>query len=139
MKQAGAPQEPVKLFDSPQLQPGASVRFPIRQMRGPYGPWTLEGFAIRIGSGAVRAWVNLCPHRGQAVDLGDGQLFSSAEGKTGLLECQAHGAYFDVASGLCVAGACPGRSLTAVEIEERDGAVWLTARTETGISDEGID
>ncbi len=112
----------MKLFDSPQLQPGSSVRFPIREMRGAYGPWTLEGFAVRIASGALRAWVNLCPHRGQAVDLGDGQLWT----KSGLLECQAHGAYFDADSGLCVAGACPGRSLTPVGVEERNGAVWLT-------------
>ncbi len=129
----------VKLFESPQLHPGSSVRFPIREMRGAYGPWTLEGFAVRTNEGAVRAWVNLCPHRGQAVDLGDGRLFSRAEGKVGLLECQAHGAYFDADSGLCVAGACPGRSLTAVEIEERDGVVWLTARTGTSINDEGTD
>ena len=95
-------------------------------MRGPYGPWTLEGFAIRIPSGAVRAWVNLCPHRGQAVDLGDGQLYARGPGRAGLLECQAHGAYFDPDSGLCLEGACPGRSLTPVAIEERDGAVWLT-------------
>ena len=115
----------MKLFDSSQLQPGASVRFPLRELRGAYGPWTLEGFAIRIASGAIRAWVNLCPHRGQAVDLGDGQLFSRAAGTTGLLECQAHGAYFDADSGLCITGACPGRSLTPVAIEERGGSVWL--------------
>ena len=97
-------------------------------MRGAYGPWILEGFAVRIASGAVRAWVNLCPHRGQAVDLGDGQLFT----REGLLECQAHGAYFDADSGLCLAGACPGRALTPVRIEERDGAVWLTEPTADG-------
>ena len=115
----------MKLFDASQLQPGASVRFPIREMRGAYGPWTLEGFAIRLPGGGLRALVNVCPHRGQALDLGDGQLYSRAAGTSGLLECQAHGAYFDSDSGLCITGACPGRSLTPVGVEERGGAVFL--------------
>jgi nitrite reductase/ring-hydroxylating ferredoxin subunit len=126
----------VKLFEASQLQPGASVRFPLRQMRGAYGPWTLEGFAIRLGTGALRAWVNLCPHRGQAVDLGDGQLYSRAESTRGLLECQAHGAYFDADSGLCITGACPGRSLTPVALEEHDGAIWLLPEPAPAASDE---
>ena len=120
---------PRKVCDVSALsQPRASVRFPLRELQGAYGPWTLEGFAIRATTGAIRAWVNLCPHRGQALDLGDGQLFTPS----GLLECQAHGAYFDADSGLCTAGACPGRSLTPVEVEERDGAVWLTGELPPG-------
>lgn len=121
---------PRKICDSTALsEPRTSVRFPVREVQGAFGPFTLEGFAIRNAAGAVRAWVNVCPHRGQALDLGDGQLFSTGKGPmagtAGLLECQAHGAYFDPDSGLCITGACPGRSLTSLEVEEREGAVWL--------------
>lgn len=102
-----------KLFDLAQLKERASLRFPLES-----GP---EGFAVLGRDGAVRAWVNLCPHRAQLVDAGDGRLFVSDF----LLECEAHGARFDADSGLCLSGPCPGRSLTALPIEERDGAVFL--------------
>lgn len=111
----------MKLFDSRELAAGASVRFPLRTVHGRFGQVLLEGFAIRLSDGSLRAYLNVCPHRGQPVDLGDGRLFTPA----GQLECQAHGAYFDAESGLCTGGACPGRSLTALEVEERLGAVWL--------------
>ena len=113
---------PLKLFASAALgKAPASVRFPLRTIPGRFGPVQLEGFAIRGRDGSVRGYLNMCPHRGQPVDLGDGQLFT----RGGRLECQAHGAYFEPDSGLCVAGACPGRSLTRLTLQERDGAVWL--------------
>jgi nitrite reductase/ring-hydroxylating ferredoxin subunit len=110
-----------KLFDLRDLPPGGSIRFPLPPVRGRFGPLALEGFACRAPGGAVRAWVNLCPHRAQPVDLGDGRLFNSL----GEIECHHHGARFDPSSGLCVGGPCPGHFLQPLPIEQRDAAVWI--------------
>ena len=102
----------MKLFELRDLQPGGSVRFPA-------GPG-IEGFAVRDATGAVRAYLNICPHRAQPVDVGDGRLWLAS----GEIECQAHGARFDPATGACRGGPCFGAPLTSLPIEERDGAVW---------------
>lgn len=109
-----------KLFDLRDLPSGGSIRFPLPPVRGRFGPLSVEGFAYRAPDGTVRAWVNLCPHRAQPVDVGDGRLFNSL----GEIECHAHGARFDPGTGSCVGGPCPGTSLQRLAIEERDAAVW---------------
>jgi nitrite reductase/ring-hydroxylating ferredoxin subunit len=109
----------VKLFDLADLRERSSLRFPL-----PLG----EGFAVRDASGAVRAYVNICPHRAQPVDVGDGRLWLPS----GEIECQAHGARFDPASGACTGGPCDGWPLTPLPIEERDGAAWLADPLEDG-------
>lgn len=67
---------------------------------------------VRTGDG-VRAWLNVCPHAGRRLDWAPGRFLV---GKDGLLVCAAHGASFDMGSGLCVAGPCRGQSLRAVEV-----------------------
>jgi nitrite reductase/ring-hydroxylating ferredoxin subunit len=109
----------MKLFELCDLRPGQSLRFPLGKV---------EGFAVRDCSEAVRAYVNICPHRAQPVDVGDGRIWLPS----GELECQAHGARFDPASGHCTGGPCEGRGLTALPIEEREGAVWLLEPLEHG-------
>jgi nitrite reductase/ring-hydroxylating ferredoxin subunit len=103
----------VKLFDLAQLTPRGSVRFPLDARR--------EGFAVLTSDGAVRAYVNICSHRAEPVDIGDGRLWLP----TGEIECQAHGARFDPVTGACTGGPCAGRGLTPLQIEVRDGAVFL--------------
>ena len=110
-----------KLFDLRDLPPGGSLRFPLPPLRGPFGPLAVEGFAHRAPDGTLRAWVNVCPHRAQPVDVGDGRLFNSL----GEIECHAHGARFDPSSGLCVAGPCPNTSLQPLPIHEDEDALWL--------------
>lgn len=112
----------VKLFDSAALQPGQSLRFELGSIPGRFGPVQREGFAVRLAEGPVRAYLNVCPHRGEPVDRGDGRLFTGG----GAIECQAHGALFDPASGACRSGPCFGHGLTPLWVEERDSAVWLS-------------
>jgi nitrite reductase/ring-hydroxylating ferredoxin subunit len=100
----------LKLFSLADLRERDSVRFPLDERT--------EGFAVRVGD-EVRAYVNICPHRAQPVDVGDGRLWVGAE-----IECQAHGARFDPLTGACRGGPCDGRPLTALTIEERDGQIW---------------
>jgi nitrite reductase/ring-hydroxylating ferredoxin subunit len=111
----------VKLFELSQLAPGTSIRFPLGVVPDRFGPVLQEGFALRTRDGAVRAYLNVCPHRGQPVDLGDGRLFLPG----GEIECSAHGARFDPATGACAGGPCDGRPLTRLPVEEREGALWL--------------
>jgi nitrite reductase/ring-hydroxylating ferredoxin subunit len=106
-----------RLCASEELPPGASIRFPL----GRPHPHAGEGFAHRAADGSVRAWVNVCPHRAQPVDVGDGRLFNAA----GEIECQAHGARFDPASGVSIAGPCEALRLTAVPVLEEGGEVWF--------------
>ncbi len=72
----------------------------------------------------VRAWLNVCPHAGRRLDWSPGQFLRS---KDGLLVCAVHGASFDLANGLCVAGPCRGESLREVAVHCVDGEVRLGA------------
>jgi nitrite reductase/ring-hydroxylating ferredoxin subunit len=111
----------VKLFELAALRPGESVRFSLGLVEGPFGRVDQEGFALRTQDGAVRAYLNVCSHRAQPVDLGDGRLFVNP----GEIECQAHGARFDAGTGACTGGPCDGRGLIALDIVEREGSAWL--------------
>ncbi|GAB2523790.1 Rieske (2Fe-2S) protein [Lysobacter humi (ex Lee et al. 2017)] len=62
--------------------------------------------------GTRRAWLNVCPHAGRRLDYAPGKFLLSRDG---LLVCAAHGASFDMATGVCVAGPCKGASLRAVD------------------------
>jgi nitrite reductase/ring-hydroxylating ferredoxin subunit len=104
-----------RLCSSAQLPQGASIRFPLVPSR----PYEDEGFAHRAPDGTVRAWVNVCPHRAQPIDVGDGRLFNSA----GEIECQAHGARFDPSSGRCRGGPCFRNELRPIEIVESEGEI----------------
>ena len=76
----------------------------------------------RDAAGAVRAWLNVCPHAGRRLDWAPGQFLRS---KDGTLVCAAHGASFELDRGDCVAGPCRGDALRAVQVQVRDGEVWL--------------
>ena len=114
-----------RICSSAELSGGASVRFDLPPERGRFGPVPVEGFAYRAADGAVRAFLNVCPHRAQPVDVGDGRLFNPA----GELECPAHGARFDAATGACVGGPCDGRPLKRIVVQEREDSVWTAERS----------
>jgi nitrite reductase/ring-hydroxylating ferredoxin subunit len=80
-----------------------------------------KGFAVRHG-GTARAFVNRCPHLGVELDWQPGEFFE----ESGLyLICSTHGATFEPASGLCVAGPCRGARLQAIDVEEREGRLFI--------------
>jgi len=90
----------------------------------PFGNVT-EGVAVRLESGIV-AFQNVCPHLGFALDC-----HSSEFGESGgeVLECDAHGARFDVDSGRCVAGPCEGERLEIFEVETDESAGEIVVRS----------
>jgi nitrite reductase/ring-hydroxylating ferredoxin subunit len=85
------------------------------------GDWPLRGFVVRVG-GAVRGYLNRCPHAGHPLDLLPGR-FLTAEGS--LILCSSHGALFEKSTGYCVAGPCMGRALTPLALQVKCGLVLL--------------
>ncbi len=85
------------------------------------GDWPLRGLVVRAGV-EVHGYINRCPHAGHPLDLVPGR-FLTADGL--LILCSSHGALFEKATGLCVAGPCPGRYLTRVALEVRSGLVMV--------------
>lgn len=92
------------------------VRFTLRALGGEE-----KGFAVRF-DGAVRAFVNRCPHLGTELDWMPGEFFEEG----GLyLVCSTHGAIFKPDTGFCVAGPCHGASLEPLQVREEGGQVFL--------------
>lgn len=70
----------------------------------------------------VYAYRNRCPHLGIQLEW-QADRFLDIEGE--LIQCSTHGALFTIQEGFCVSGPCSGQSLEAVEVEIRDGQVWV--------------
>ena len=73
-------------------------------------------------AGAIRAYVNACPHQGRPLNCGPDRFLTSPEK---LLVCAQHGACFELETGQCIAGPCRGARLQAVHIRLEQDAVWL--------------
>ncbi len=102
------------------LKPGESMKFML-PVRGADEECFLVNF-----QGAYHAYVNRCRHVPMAMDWVDNQFFAE-EGR--YLMCQTHNAYYDPASGECVAGpptAC-GKFLYRVPVEIKEGVIYATA------------
>lgn len=105
------------------LPPGGAVEFEA-YVRGELR----RCFAVRDpASGGLFAYLNVCAHRNQPVVV-DAAPFDGA----GRVECRAHGAFYDPATGLCVKGPCEGASLVAVPLEQDGDEVWA-------IDDDAVD
>ena len=70
----------------------------------------------------VRAWSNVCPHKGRRLDWSPGQFLKSRDG---LLVCAVHGASFETTGGVSVAGPCRGDRLRAIAVDVADGMVVI--------------
>jgi nitrite reductase/ring-hydroxylating ferredoxin subunit len=75
---------------------------------------------IHRHGGAVVVYANQCPHAGHPLDWTPGR-FLDPTGE--MFQCASHRARFRIEDGVCVAGPCPGRSLTPVKIEIEDGVI----------------
>lgn len=72
----------------------------------------------------VYAYRNSCPHLGIQLEW-QADRFLDIEGE--LIQCSTHGALFTIQEGFCVSGPCSGQSLEALEVDIRDGQVWVNA------------
>lgn len=79
-------------------------------------------FVVRRGA-RLFAWRNACPHYHQARMAWKKDEFLNADRSA--IVCGAHGAMFDIETGICWLGPCIGERLTPVTVEDRDGDVWV--------------
>lgn len=95
--------------------PDGTARNYVLEMRA----GRFHGFVVRRGK-AVHGYVDRCPHMGlplaQMLDA-----YLTPDGTR--IACSWHGALFDIASGACLGGPCPGGRLTAWPVTVRDGAI----------------
>ena len=78
-------------------------------------------FVIRVGE-RVWGYVNSCPHQGVNLDWNPDHFLSY---DMDLIQCATHGARFEIETGKCIAGPCPGRSLTPTTVRVENGQVML--------------
>ena len=86
------------------------------------GDWPFRGFVVRRGD-AVFAYQNHCPHAGHPLNWQPDDFLTKDE--TAII-CASHGAMYDIVNGTCFAGPCKGKSLQNVEVNVRDGVVYVT-------------
>ena len=88
------------------------------------GEWPLKGFVVRKGD-VVRAYVNHCPHAGYPLNWNPDQVLAP---ESSVIRCVMHGALFDMGTGRCVSGPCPGASLRTLPVYVEKGYVLLDER-----------
>lgn len=85
------------------------------------GPWPLRGFLVRKGD-EVFAYLNRCPHAGHPLNLRPDEFLTPE--RTHIV-CNSHGAVFEIASGVCLAGPCVGEHLQRLPIRIEGEYVML--------------
>lgn len=73
-------------------------------------------------NGQIHVYLNQCPHRGVPLEWQPDQ-FLDLEKK--FIQCATHGALFRIEDGECIAGPCPGETLTAVSNKVEQGQIWV--------------
>ncbi|MDX2236856.1 MAG: Rieske 2Fe-2S domain-containing protein [Hyphomonadaceae bacterium] len=87
----------------------------------------LWSYVVLQLNGSTIAYDNLCPHARFPLERMDGGVTLLREGDRLLIQCAAHGAAFDAATGACVAGPGTGRGLRRVAVAVADGDVRIAA------------
>jgi nitrite reductase/ring-hydroxylating ferredoxin subunit len=70
----------------------------------------------------VFAYVNRCPHAGHPLNIGPNDFLTA---DCTHIVCNSHGATFEIASGLCIAGPCVGAGLEKIPIRLESGLVVI--------------
>ncbi len=89
------------------------------------GEWPFRGFVVRQGD-EIYAYQNFCMHVGHPLNwMPDGFLTKD----NAAIICASHGALYEIDTGLCFRGPCRGKSLRKVDVELRDGLIYVTGPT----------
>ncbi|GAA4417043.1 (2Fe-2S)-binding protein [Advenella faeciporci] len=81
-----------------------------------------KSIVVIQGQDGVYAYENICPHYSVQLDYKTG-VFNTYKNRQ--IMCAHHSAMFDITTGECVDGPCKGHSLTAVQVEVKEGIVYL--------------
>lgn len=92
-----------------------SDEVPDGEARG-FDPWNSGRDTVFVvnHNGRLRAWRDACPHYGDVPMAWRKNAYLNAH-RTRIV-CAAHGAQFDIETGLCTLGPCLGQSLHGVEL-----------------------
>ena len=83
------------------------------------GDWPFRGFIVRKND-AVYAYQNYCVHVGHPLNFKPDSFLTK---DNSLIICASHGALYEIESGVCIAGPCPGKTLHRVRADIVDGEV----------------
>ena len=89
------------------------------------GDWPFKGFVVRKGE-ELFAYRNSCVHVGHPLNWSPDKFFTKDRSA---LICASHGATYEIETGYCYAGPGNGRSLRKVDVEVRDGTIYVTGPT----------
>jgi nitrite reductase/ring-hydroxylating ferredoxin subunit len=92
-----------------------------REFRIGEGDWPFKGFVVRQ-SGNAYAYQNYCMHVGHPLNWAPDSFLT--KDRTSII-CSSHGAIYEIATGLCIAGPCLGKKLNALPTEIRDGVIFV--------------
>ncbi|MEM5317742.1 Rieske 2Fe-2S domain-containing protein [Paraburkholderia sp. JHI869] len=82
-------------------------------------------FVVRRGE-TVRAYRDACPHYGDTAMAWRKDAYLNGDGTR--IVCHAHGAQFDIESGMCLIGPCEGKRLVRLNIDvTQEGDIMLSA------------
>lgn len=80
-------------------------------------------FVVRH-KGQLYGWWNACPHISGAPMAWRKDAYLN--GKRTHISCHAHGALFEIETGICIQGPCLGKTLEAVKLIENDnGSLFM--------------
>jgi nitrite reductase/ring-hydroxylating ferredoxin subunit len=96
--------------DEAALRLGAASDVPEGGARG----YVEAGIFVVRKAGVLHAYRDACPHYGDTLLAWRRDAYLDAAGDR--IVCSAHGAQFEIATGLCVLGPCLGQSLTRVAL-----------------------
>jgi len=82
----------------------------------------VPAFAVRYQD-TVHAYKNRCGHIALNLDMRQGHFFTD-EGDH--LVCATHGAIYQPDTGKCAGGPCFGVGLEPIDVEEKDGVLYLS-------------
>lgn len=98
---------------------GLGIRFEVEGQQ-----IKLPAFAVKQGD-TVYAYLNQCAHVAMEMDWQAGQFFDFDQQ---YIMCATHGALYEPATGVCVAGPCVGKQLKPLELRQIDGIIYAPRR-----------
>lgn len=91
----------------------------------------VKGFVVRKGKDYF-AYQNLCKHLPVTLDLNDNSFFNHDKSH---LQCQMHGAVYEMQTGLCIGGPCEGARLNPLKLVD-EGTQLVVVFPESLIQEE---
>lgn len=106
--------DPIYLCAIDDIPNPGSKEFKLKQFDLPF-------FLVHKGE-TIRAYANSCPHTGAPLNWQPDKFLNYEQE---LIQCSLHMAIFDIPSGKCLAGPCVNKGLYRVEIDIKDGNIYL--------------